>query len=584
MGLIATNEAECVDCYKCVRTCPVKAISITNLSDSKALHVQVLGDVCLKCGRCIEICPQDAKQLNSNDLDRLKMCLKNGRELACSVAPSFVSGVPIQNPHLMPTLLRQLGFNVVEETSVGAGLVSQHHLQLGFNQPLISSACPVVVNLIEIYHPELIPMLAPVVSPMIAHGRDIKKRHNDIRVAFIGPCVAKKDEYITAGISDAVDFVLGFDELWELVEQLGIDLANLTPSEFDNPFAGAASLYPLDGCMFASLRSGLDNPEQNYLAISGLEKCMEFLQHLATEEIERPPKLMELLVCEGGCINGPLSMCLDQSLYNRRQRVLDYYNDVKDDQQTIPEGIPTEQMYRSYKSKYIEQPLPSDTELRELLARTGKTNPVDELNCGACGYESCRDKAVAVYQGKAELEMCIPYMRKRAESLSNIVTTAMPNGIIIVDKELKILEMNPAAEKMFKCKAQRMVNESISQLLNPDNFIRALNSDQMINVCSTYPDKNIVVSEFIFPVERENIAVGIFVDITEEKQQREQFELVKNQTIMQAQEVIQKQMMAAQEIAGLLGEATAESKIQLSKLIKLMREDPLGKEQSTHEY
>lgn len=578
MGLITTNEAKCVDCYKCVRTCPVKAISISNLSDEKALHVQVIDDLCLKEGHCIEICPQNAKKLANNDLERLKMCITNRRELACSIAPSFVAGVPLKEPRLMPSLLRQLGFKVVEETSVGAGLVSRHHLHIGFEQPFISSSCPVVVNLIEIYYPELLPMLAPVVSPMIAHGRDLKKRHNDIRVVFVGPCVAKKDEYTIAGINDAVDFVLGFNELWELVEQSGIDLENLKPSEFDNPPTGVASLYPLDGGMFAGVQSGLEDPEENYLAISGLEKCMEILGHLSTGEIRQPPKLMELLACEGGCINGPLSLCREQSLYNRRRKILGYYNGIKEVTNNFTEGLPVEQMQRNYRSREVYQPKPTEAELRALLAKTGKNKSTDELNCGACGYETCRDKAVAVYQGKAELEMCIPYMRKRAESLSNIVTTAMPNGIVIVDKSLKILEMNPAAEKMFKCTAQRMVGQNVDQLVNPDNFIRALNSDQMLNVCSTYPEKNIVVSEFIFPVEHENIAVGIFVDITEEKQQREQFELVKNQTIMQAQEVIQKQMLVAQEIAGLLGEATAESKIQLSRLIKLMREDPVGKE------
>lgn len=578
MGLITTNEAKCTDCYKCVRTCPVKAISISNLSNRDALHVQVIDELCLKEGHCTKICPQDAKKLTNNDMDRLKMCINNRRELACSIAPSFVVGVPLKSPHLMPTLLRKLGFKVVEETSVGAGLVSRHHLQLGFEQPFISSACPVVVNMVEVYYPELIPMLAPVVSPMIAHGRDIKRRHNNIRVAFIGPCIAKKDEYTTPGINDAVDFVLGFDELWELVEQLGIDLNSLTPSEFDNPPTGAASLYPIDGGMFAGIKEGLANPAEDYLAVNGLDKCMDFLKHLSSGEIRQPPKLMELLACDGGCINGPLAVCHDQSIYSKWRKILGYFNEIKERSNVTGEGLPAEQMQRSYSSKKVDYPIPTEAEIKELLAKTGKTKRSDELNCGACGYETCRDKAVAVYQGKAEPEMCIPYMRKRAESLSNIVTAAMPNGIVIVDEELKILEMNPAAEKMFKCSAQQMVGQRVNRLVNPDNFIRALNLGQTINVCSTYPDKNIVMDEFIFPVENAKIVVGIFVDITEEKKQREQFELVKNQTIMQAQEVIQKQMMVAQEIAGLLGEATAESKIQLSRLIKLMREDPLGKE------
>ncbi|MEG6615458.1 [Fe-Fe] hydrogenase large subunit C-terminal domain-containing protein [Peptococcaceae bacterium 1198_IL3148] len=574
MGLITTNEAKCLDCYKCVRTCPVKAIAISNTNDKNAPHVSIIDELCVKGGCCIEICPQSAKKLNHSDLEQVKQLLANGEKLVCTVAPSFVAAVPL-SADLMPSLLRQLGFEIVEETSVGAGMVSRRHLQIGFEEPLISSSCPVIVNLVERYYPELISMLAPVVSPMIAHGRYLKQRYPDAKVVFVGPCVAKKDEYTTASINDAVDFVLGFNELWQLVEQLGVDLNSLFPAKFDNPVTGDASLYPLDGGMFKGIKDGLSSPDEEYFSASGLEDCMEFLNHLAAGNVAEPPKLIELLACKGGCINGPLALDQDQSLYARKRKVLNYYQSFINtaDDQPLPE-LPVEQLTRSYQSQKLDLPLPTEADLREILAKTGKVKTEDELNCGACGYDTCRDKAVAVFQGKAEVEMCIPYMRKRAESLSNVVTSAMPNGIIIADEGLKVLEINPAAEKLFNISASKIVGENLSALINTSNFNRAVKDGSMIHVCCTYPDRNIVTSEFIFPVVEENIVVGIFVDITEEKRQREQFELIKNQTIMQSQEVIEKQMMVAQEIAGLLGEATAESKIQLTKLIKLMREEP----------
>lgn len=576
MGLITTNEAKCLDCYKCVRTCPVKAIAISNTNDKKALHVRIIDELCVKGGCCLEICPQNAKKLTNNDLEQVKQLLTSGAKIACSVAPSFVAGLPF-SAELIPSLLRKLGFKIVEETSVGAGMVSRHHLQIGFDKPLISSACPVIVNLVERYYPELIPMLAPVVSPMVAHGRYIKQQHPDAKVVFIGPCVAKKDEYTTAGIDDAVDFVLGFSELWQMVEQEGFDLGSLHPSKFDNPTTGVARLYPLDGGMFKGIENGLSNPDEEYLSASGLEDCMELLNHLAAGNIDQPPKLIELLACQGGCINGPLALCQDQSIFNRKRKVLNYYQAMANEHTNQPENelaLPVAQLTRSYQSKKVNLPIPSEVELKEILVKTGKVKPEDELNCGACGYDTCRDKAVAVFQGKAEVEMCIPYMRKRAESLSNIVTSALPNGIIIVDENLKVLEMNPAAEKMFKIAARHVVGYELSRLINPANFVRAYKDCSMINACCNYQDRNLVTSEYIFPVLDEKIVVGIFVDITEEKHQQVQFELMKNQTIMQAQEVIEKQMMVAQEIAGLLGEATAESKIQLSRLIKLMREEP----------
>ncbi|MBO8136833.1 MAG: 4Fe-4S dicluster domain-containing protein [Desulfotomaculum sp.] len=579
MGLITTNEAKCRDCYRCVRTCPVKAIAITSNRENSTFHAKVIDELCIKDGSCILACPQNAKKLQSDDCTRVMQFLAQGEQLAAAVAPSFVAGLPLKNPRLMPALLRKLGFSVVEETSVGAGLVARHHLQLGFEKSFIGSSCPVIVNLIERHYPQLIPFLAPVVSPMIAHGRLIKSRKPGIKVVFIGPCVAKKEEHRTAGIDDAVDFVLGFDELWEIVNRQNINLDQLTPSEFDNPPTGVHCLFPLEGGMLRCLDKGLNDPEEDFLSITGLDDCMDFLHSLAGGEINNPPKVMELLACRGGCINGPLSLCRDESLFMRRRRVQEYYRTM-DSKCSDSEGITlgAELMQRTYRVRKVELPYPGEKELQEILARTGKYKHEDELNCGACGYDTCRDKAVAVYQGKAEVEMCIPYMRKRAESLSNLVTSAMPNGLVVVDHDLNILEINPAAEKMFKCSNCNIVGKKLELIINPDNFVRVINSGQMLNVCCDYPDKGIVTSEIIFPVQPENLVVGIFIDITEEKRQREQFELIKNQTIVQAQEVIEKQMKVAQEIAGLLGEATAESKIQLSRLIKLMRKDPLQKE------
>ncbi|MBM7855581.1 iron only hydrogenase large subunit-like protein/uncharacterized Fe-S cluster-containing protein [Desulfohalotomaculum tongense] len=579
MGLITTNEAKCRDCYRCVRICPVKAIAISSDKENAALHVKVIDELCIKDGNCILACPQNAKKLLSNDLAEVIRLLERGELLAAAVAPSFVAGLPLKDPGLMPDLLRKIGFNIVQETSVGAGLVVRHHFQLGFDKPLIGSSCPVIVNLVERYYPQLIPMLAPVVSPMIAHGRYIKANNPRCKVVFIGPCVAKKEEYTTAGISDAVDFVLGFDELWDLVKHFNIDLNDLTPSNFDNAPTGTNCLFPLEGGMLRCINKGLNGSEEDFVSISGLDDCIDFLHHLAGGGIGKQPKLIELLACKGGCINGPLSMCRDESLYVRRRKVQDYYKSVSNrGDDCIDEQLPGHLMQRSYQCRKVNAAYPSAAELQEILARTGKYKPEDELNCGACGYDTCRDKAIAVYQGKAEVEMCIPYMRKRAESLSNVVTAAMPNGIIVIDSTQTILEINPAAERMFRCSGADVVGKKLDTVINPENFIRVMNSGKMLNVCCDYPDKDIVTSEIIFPVEQENLVVGIFIDVTEEKRQREQFELIKNQTIVQAQEVIEKQMKVAQEIAGLLGEATAESKIQLSRLIKLMREDPSRKE------
>lgn len=574
MGLITTNEAQCRDCYRCLRGCAVKAIRFSAGAESGALHARVIDELCVQDARCVLSCPQKAKKV-ARDLDEVRQLLKEGHPLAATVAPSFVAAFPLQDPEQMPALLRKLGFERVQETSLGAELVVQMHRRLGLDRPLISSACPVVVNLIERHYPALLPLLAPVVSPMIAHGRLLKKMYPGYRTVFIGPCVAKKAEARTEGINDAIDYVLGFDELWEWVQEEGLDPGSLPAGEFDPPRPGRARLFPVEGGLISALQFDLQR-EESYLTITGLQNCITFLNHLSHNKIPGPPALMELLACRGGCIDGPLSLCRAEDIYTRRGKVRDYYRSRSKEETPGTAGgveLPSSLMYREYSDRSVSLPLPDEHALRQILAQAGKYRPEDELNCGACGYDSCRDKAVAVYRGHAEVQMCIPYMRKRAESTSNLVMAAMPNALLIVDYQLVIREVNPAAERLFKRQAGEMIGLRLDELINPENFLKVIESGEMMSCVHSYPELGIITREIIFPLEREKSIAGILVDITAERRQREQFELVKVQTIARAREVINKQMSVVQEIAGLLGETTAETKVLLSKLIELMEQE-----------
>lgn len=572
MGLITTNEARCRDCYRCLRGCAVKAIRFSAGDQSGALHARVIDELCVHDARCVLSCPQKAKKVAS-DLEQVKSLLKQGRSLAAGVAPSFVAGMPLEEPEKMPALLRRLGFGRVQETSLGAELVVREHRRMGFDRPLISSACPVVVNLIERHYPGLLSVLAPVVSPMIAHGRYMKSVYPGYLTVFIGPCVAKKGEARTEGINDAVDYVLGFDEIWEWVREEGLDPGGLTAEEFDGPRPGLARLFPIEGGMVSALQ--LDG-QKDCITVTGLQNCITFLKHMSQNRIARPPVFMELLACRGGCIDGPLSICRDEDIFTRRRKVTEFLKarprrGEGEDMVDLPQAL----MDRKYINRRVDLPIPDEAAIRQILAQTGKHQPEDELNCGACGYDSCRHKAVAVYQGNAEVQMCIPYMRMRAESMSNLVQAAMPNAVIIVDHDLVIKEVNPSAGRLFKCPAREMVGRKLDSMVHPENFLKVIESGEMLNRLHSYPELDIITREIIFPLESEKAVVGILVDITSEKRQREQFELVKGQTIARAQEVLAKQMMVAQEIAGLLGETTAETKVLLSKLIDLM-----GKESS----
>lgn len=575
MELIVTNEARCRDCYRCIRACPVKAIRISTGDESGEMYARVIEEVCVQDARCVSACPQQAKKVASS-LAEVKNLIQKGIPLAAGVAPSFAAGLPLDEPRLMPALLRKLGFARVQETSVGAELVVGEHCRMGFDKPFISSACPVVVNLIERHYPALLPLLAPVVSPMIAHGRYMKKVYPGHKTVFIGPCAAKKKEAGTPGIDDAIDWVLGFDELWEWAREEGVDPAGLTPVDFDGPQPGPARLFPLEGGMFKSIGSSF-RKDHEFESITGLDNCIEFLKHLSRDQ-SLPPGLVEMLACRGGCVNGPLVPCGHMNVFTRRRKVMDYHSAAAAGSgfdRAPAVDMPASFLRREFVNRQLNFPMPGEQEIKNILEKTGKLQPEDEWNCGACGYDSCRDKAVAVYQGLAELEMCIPYMRQRAESMSNLVLAAMPNAVIIVDYDLVIKEVNPAMQKMFDCADREMAGQRLDRFMPPGGFAAVISSGEMINRVSTYPGMDLTVGEIIFPLENEKIIVGILVDITAERRQREQFELVKGQTIARAQEVITKQMTVAQEIAGLLGETTAETKVLLSKLIELMQKEPL---------
>lgn len=572
--MIVTNEARCRDCYRCLRACPVKAIRISASEETGALYARVIEELCVKDARCVLTCPQKAKRVTSS-LAEVRHAIKNGEFMVASVAPSFVVGFPLADPGQIPALLRKLGFKKVQETSLGAALVARQHCRMGFERAYVSSACPVVVNLVERHYPEALPYLAPVVSPMIAHGRYLKESYPGCQTVFIGPCAAKKDEALASGVNDAIDYVLGFDELWEWVQEENIDAGGLAADEFDGPGPGLARLFPIDGGMLKTVGAS-KQADEGFITLSGLQNCIDFIKHLASGGAVLPG-LVELLACSGGCINGPLMLGRDESIFNRRRKIIEYQrsrcSSAGDDSATIT-GINEQLLQRNFMNRKVVLPLPGEAEIKEILERSGKFEPEDELNCGACGFDTCRDKAVAVYQGNAEPEMCIPYMRKRAESMSNRVLGAMPNAVVILDDELVIRETNPAAVNLFKRSIRELVGQKLEQFLEISSFREVVETGKMINQTRNYDQIGKIVREIIFPLEKERSIVGILVDITAEKRRHEQYELLKGQTISRAQEVITKQMTVAQEIAGLLGETTAETKVLLTKLIELMQEDP----------
>lgn len=568
---ITTIRAKCRDCYKCLRSCPVKAIKVEPGDLPHELHARVLPDRCILDGRCVLVCPQQAKKV-SKDTDTVKSMLIRGDRVAVSLAPSFpaaFSGDPLK----IPSALRRLGFHYVQETAIGAEMVAAEHqrLRAAVCRPLITSSCPAVVNLIQCHYPEAIPFLAPVVSPMIAHGRYLKQLLPDHRVVFIGPCIAKKHEMGVADLAGAVDAVLTFEELAAWLREAEIDLEALAPGGFDGISPNWARLFAVDGGTLRTAALSTDILSDEAQALSGLEKCIEVIQNVVRGSGDLPD-LIELVSCEGGCVSGPMSTG-SQDLFVRRQRVLRYAAERARATSERAEDGPKVDLTRRYINKKPNLPLPDEDTIHEILAKSGKFTVDDELNCGACGYSTCREKAIAVFQGLADPEMCIPYMRQRAESMSALIVSSTPNGIIVTSPDETIIDINPSAERMFRTTRQKAVGLKLGALIDPVHFRQVIKSRQLLHAEVAYPELELATRQTIFWEDGQQVAVGIFANCTEEKRQADRVNQLRNETLEKAQGVISKQMEVAQKIASLLGETTAETKVLLTKLMRVMRDE-----------
>jgi PAS domain S-box-containing protein len=610
MDLIRVNEAHCRDCYKCLRSCPVKAIRMERAPFSQQFRARVEESRCVLDGRCIAECPQKAKTVHPAYPNVRKLITENDN-VWVSLAPSYVAAFANLRPGQVLAGLRKLGFAGVRETAVGAEWVAAAHYKLAkeAQKPVITSSCPAVVNLIEMYIPEMLSNLAHIVSPMIAHARLLKKESPDRKVVFIGPCLAKYDEITRPGLTQDVDHVISFVELENWWAEAGIDPSQLEDECFDGPAPQEAVLFPLDGGLIKTAGITPDMLSNRTLTVSGLDNCREFLVNLAKNSAP-VPMLVEMMACPGGCINGPLMPADSGDAFARRMRILKYREErpkyretcaggglatgagvgasagagagagAENKANSLTEAVRAEQadyefLQREYENRQIIYPEPSEEQIKEVLAKTSKYAPEDELNCGACGYNSCKEKAKAVLQGMADPEMCIPYMRTKAESMANLVFFGTPNGVLVVDSDEKILDLNSAAERIFGVSRNHLVGTPVSELIIDSNDLRKVfdDNEEIVRLEKELPELGLTALITAVSAKKENVALLIVEDITGQRQREKDLQLVREVTLERAQEVIDKQMAVAQKIAGLLGETTAETKVILTKLMRVMKEE-----------
>ncbi|MCE5281749.1 MAG: 4Fe-4S binding protein [Deltaproteobacteria bacterium] len=413
---IQTIKQNCRRCFTCVRDCPVKAIKIVEGQAS------VVPDRCIACGNCTMVCSQDAKTYASG-LERTGELLESGRPVAALLAPSFPGEFPDLKPGQISGALKRAGFSYVVEVAYGADLVSEAYREFLKQHPeggWIASACPAVNEYVRKYQPKLVGRLLPIVSPMIATAMALRQLcTEEILCVFIGPCIAKKLEARDPGAPAVIDEVLTFKELRALFTQRGILPAKTEPQPFDPPTAGMGRAFPLSGGLLKSAKLEADLLDPRIITISGQQEVTDILGATARGEIE--PFLIEPLMCQG-CHDGP-GMSRGADRHNRKDFVRRYVNDCRqrasgachEEPERIQETHIAPSLNRSFTVDDHRLQEPSEQEIRAILARTNKFLPGDELNCKACGYDTCRTKAIAVHHGLAEEAMCLPFMIEQAE-------------------------------------------------------------------------------------------------------------------------------------------------------------------------
>ena len=547
---LTLKKSNCKNCYKCIRHCPVKAI---RFSGNQA---HIIGNECILCGHCFVVCPQNAKEI-VDSTEKVRVLIQSGDPVIVSLAPSFVANYDGVGIDAMRKALQKLGFADVEETAIGATIVKTEYermLREEEHDIIITSCCHSINLLIQKYFPAELPYLADVMSPMQAHCVDIKKRIPNAKTVFIGPCVAKKDE--AEYYEGPVDAVLTFEELtnWLKAEHITLD------KELDNTPESRARFFPTTGGILKTMAQNA--PGYTYMALDGVENCIAALKDIENGKIHKC--FIEMSACVGSCIGGPVMEKYHRSPVHDYMSVAQYAG-TRDFDVAQPDALTLKKNFTVIDHKLMQ---PAEYEIAAVLRQMGKFKPSDELNCGSCGYNSCREKAIAICQGKAEISMCLPFLKDKAESFSDTIVRNTPNGLIVLNENLEVQQINAAARKIMNIRSESdVLGEPVIRILDPAVFVSVRNSGKSVRNQKVYlaEYKKYVEQTVVFDPDS-RMLVGIMRDITDEEAERERKTRINQQTVEVADTVVEKQMRIVQEIASLLGETAAETKIALTKL------------------
>lgn len=555
MKYLDFNTANCKDCFKCLRECPVKAIKYENH------RANIIESKCILCGKCTLVCPQNAKKVHSEKEEILALLGSKDVQVVASVAPSFISSFKVNNFEEFAEALSQIGFAHAEETIVGARLVTNEYekiLKTKKYKNLITSACPAINRMIQIYYPEALKYLAPVVSPMVAHAKVIKSRFPDSKIIFIGPCIAKKREARESGI---IEGVLTFEELKSIFEEKHITFNSIKNK---SDFVEKAKNYPITRGIIKSFATYPEGYE--YVTVDGVSRSFDIFKDI--EGLSG--QFIEASCCEYSCINGPCSIKRDGGVLKANENVRKYAKKGSTNC-TIEKLKSNIDLSYEYKLIDLNEDQIDENQIKTILLKMGKNSQEDELNCGSCGYSTCREKAIAVAKDYAEIDMCLPYMRTRAESMSYEIIHNSPFGIVVMDSEYKIIDINKKAENILNISKANVKNEYAYDFFDVSDYVLAeTDGKKIVKKIIADKEKNTYIEATLVLPEDKRIKFGIYKDISDEVIKNRKLYELKSETFKTTDEVIKKQMRVAQEIASLLGETTAETKLALLNLKKTL--------------
>ena len=558
MSILEFKKVNCKDCYKCVRYCPVKSIRVKDHAAS------ILAGECILCGNCTIVCPQHAKE-DINDVPMIKVLMSKHETVIAIVAPSFAAYFNISF-ETMKSTLKKLGFADVFEVAEGAHVVKTEYERLVAENPdqtWITSSCASVNYYIKRHRPEAAKYLLPVLTPMKALAKILRERYPEAKFVFIGPCLSKKGEAFENG--SGVSAVLLFEELEDWLAE-----ENIVVHE-DESFRNQprlSRLFPMSGGILATMKQ---KPGINYLPISGFDGVKQTIEDVIDGKL--PHCFIEMNFCKGGCVGGPSFRrkelgTLRGAVKTRQAAGTTIY----DEDYSVPETL---DYSTTFQTKRVFRLEPTKAQIEAVLRQMDKFSPEDELNCGMCGYSTCREKARAVLFGKAEIDMCMPYIRKRAENYAGKIIDSVPSGILAIDMSLNISQANPAACDIFGVDATSLVGQPIGTILDENDFVNLLASDEDTLMTSIYlPDYGLYLDETLQVNRDANLIICILKNVTEEKTRHRRAMQKRQQTAAIADEIVEKQLRMVHEIASLLGETASETKIAISDLKEsVMMED-----------